>query len=201
MSDIFDYVTIRENLDGSISIVPKTAVEMVNDLQSRSEYVQAHAAEAEERQRQSRQEMLSLKGKSPDETAEEIAIRERMFAADPAARAAYERGQQAERERLEAIQQKALESLRTFGEFRDEGLLWLINTSVFHPRGFAIAFVYDDDDTEFKNPTGWRLVGDGSEPWWYNEGEDVDEIFNKATAFFNRATQPKKEKAEDGKDS
>ena len=55
--------------------------------------------------------------------------------------------------------------VRTFGEFRDEGLLWLINTSVFHPRGYAIAFVYEDDDTEFKNPTGWQIVGDGSEPW------------------------------------
>jgi hypothetical protein len=74
------------------------------------------------------------------ELAKESALG-RMFDADPSARAAYERGQQAERERLEAIQQKALESLRTFGEFRDEGLLWLINTSVFHPRGFAIAFV------------------------------------------------------------
>jgi hypothetical protein len=56
-------------------------------------------------------------------------------------------------------------TVRTFGEFRDEGLLWLINTSVFHPRGYALAFVYDDEDTEFKNPIGWQLVGDGSEPW------------------------------------
>ena len=71
--------------------------------------------------------------------------------------------------------------LRTFGEFRDEGLLWLINTSVFHPRGYAIAFVYEDEDTEFKNPTGWKLVGDGSEPWWFNDEPkgSIDEHFEK----------------------
>ena len=65
-----------------------------------------------------------------------------------------------------------------FGEFRDKGLLWLINTSVFHPRGYAIAFFYDDDDTEFKNPTGWKLVGDGSEPWVMLDHQGDEQFLN-----------------------
>jgi hypothetical protein len=73
--------------------------------------------------------------------------------------------------------------VRTFGEFRDEGLLWLINTSVFHPRGYALAFVYDDEDTEFKNPTGWQLHGDGSEPWVMNDHQG-DQQFIKSNQLF-----------------
>jgi len=69
--------------------------------------------------------------------------------------------------------------VHTFEEFRDEELLWLINTSVFHPRGYALAFVYDDEDTEFKNPTGWQLTGDGSEPWTYLDDTMYKERFLK----------------------
>ena len=73
----------------------------------------------------------------------------------------------------------------TFGEFRDEGLLWLINTSVFHPRGYAIAFVYDDEDTGFKNPTGWQLFGDGSEPWQFiDENGSLDAHFSNVQKLF-----------------
>lgn len=53
---------------------------------------------------------------------------------------------------------------RPFSEFRTEGLLWLINTSVFHPRGYALAFHYDDEG----NVTGWSLLGDGTEPWVFS---------------------------------
>lgn len=56
-----------------------------------------------------------------------------------------------------------LEIIRSFDEFREVGLLWLLNKSVVHPRGFAIAFEY--------GPTGellgWKLVGDGKEPWTF----------------------------------
>lgn len=52
---------------------------------------------------------------------------------------------------------------RPFHELRDEGLLWLINTSVFHPRGYALALHLNDDG----EATGWTLLGDGSEAWTF----------------------------------
>lgn len=42
-------------------------------------------------------------------------------------------------------------------DFRAAGLLWLVNASVFHPRGFAMA-INDEANT-------WVLMGDGTEPW------------------------------------
>jgi hypothetical protein len=78
-----------------------------------------------------------------------------------------------------------MSEVHTFEEFRDRGLLWLINTSVFHPRGYAIAFVYEDDDTEFKNPTGWQLIGDGSEPWWFiDDNGSIDLHFAMVEKLF-----------------
>lgn len=41
----------------------------------------------------------------------------------------------------------------------DDGLLWLVNRCVFHPRGYALAF--------FPESGTWMLLGDGSEPWSY----------------------------------
>lgn len=48
---------------------------------------------------------------------------------------------------------------------RDTGMLWLINRVVFHPRGYALAMVYDSVVPEGGNVTGWQLYGDGTEPW------------------------------------
>lgn len=53
---------------------------------------------------------------------------------------------------------------RPFSELSDSGLLWLINATVFHPRGFALALVGDQNG----KITGWELLGDGSEPWVYD---------------------------------
>lgn len=64
---------------------------------------------------------------------------------------------------------------RPFAELRDEGLLWLINTVVFHPRGFALALHFDND----KNATGWSLYGDGLEAWQFADDDVVDEMFAK----------------------
>lgn len=50
---------------------------------------------------------------------------------------------------------------RGWDELRTTGLLWLINTSLLHPRGYALAIGYTDDG----KCDGWRIVGDGSEPW------------------------------------
>jgi hypothetical protein len=67
---------------------------------------------------------------------------------------------------------------RPFSELRDEGLLWLINVSVFHPRGFALAVHLDD----FDNVTGWSLLGDGSEAWVMADGPENDALMRKAKA-------------------
>lgn len=61
----------------------------------------------------------------------------------------------------------------------DDGLLWLINASTFHPRGFALAL-----DPE----TGQLLLqGDGTEPWTMGPQIDVDAKFAAAEAALERA--------------
>lgn len=71
------------------------------------------------------------------------------------------------------------EEPRPFNELRDTGLLWLINTTVFHPRGYALAFAMDDDG----NAYGWSIVGDGSTPWQFacddETRERLDDLFAK----------------------
>lgn len=57
---------------------------------------------------------------------------------------------------------------RPFEDLRDEGLLWLINTTVFHPRGYALRIHFENDDPENLGvATGWSLMGDGTEPWQF----------------------------------
>jgi hypothetical protein len=64
---------------------------------------------------------------------------------------------------------------RPFSELRDTGLLWLINTTVFHPRGYALAVHYaDGTDSEM---IGWSLVGDGTEVWAFGTDADIDSCF------------------------
>lgn len=55
---------------------------------------------------------------------------------------------------------------RPFSDLRDTGLLWLINRTVLHPRGYALALNYEEP-MDGDEPTGWSLMGDGSEPWQY----------------------------------
>lgn len=57
---------------------------------------------------------------------------------------------------------------RPMNELRDSGLLWLINRTVFHPRGLALALVAGDDGTI----AGWRLTGDGTEPMWFSPDDE-----------------------------
>jgi len=52
---------------------------------------------------------------------------------------------------------------RPFSDLRSSGLLWLINATVFHPRGYALALHFDDEG----NAVGWSLMGDGSEVWQF----------------------------------
>lgn len=72
-------------------------------------------------------------------------------------------------------------------DLRADGVLWLINTSVFHPRGFALSVV---------EPTGeLRLLGDGTEPWQYGTDPnhpgrvDVDALFEATRNLFERAAK------------
>jgi hypothetical protein len=69
---------------------------------------------------------------------------------------------------------------RPFAEMRDHGLLWLINRTVFHPRGYALALHVDDDGTTV---IGWSMLGDGTEPWNYVESVDEDESFHAVESF------------------
>lgn len=49
----------------------------------------------------------------------------------------------------------------------ESGLLWLINASLLHPRGYALAAVFDDNDPN--TVTSLIVVGDGSEPWCFGQ--------------------------------
>ena len=68
---------------------------------------------------------------------------------------------------------------RPFEDLATSGLLWLINASVFHPRGFALALKVKDGKA-----IGWSLLGDGSEPWYF-EGTRNDK-FNAVAATFRQ---------------
>lgn len=73
---------------------------------------------------------------------------------------------------------------RPFLDLSHSGLLWLINRVVFHPRGFALALDIHDGVA-----TGWRLQGDGSEPWSFTEGDDQGR-FVHAEATLRDASNP-----------
>lgn len=67
----------------------------------------------------------------------------------------------------------------SLAELREHGLLWLINRCVFHPRGYALALGTMSDGTL----EGWTLLGDGSEPWRYDDTVDEDALHAAAEAF------------------
>lgn len=60
----------------------------------------------------------------------------------------------------------------------DDGLLWFINVSLFHPRGFALAC---------DRATGqFELWGNGDEPWCYAPEVDQDTKFLAVEAAFDK---------------
>lgn len=65
--------------------------------------------------------------------------------------------------------------LQEFDYLRDSGILWLINTSVFHPRGMALALDYSDDG----DCLGWKLFKD-DEAWVF-----PDDLANESFRDFN----------------
>lgn len=66
-------------------------------------------------------------------------------------------------------------------DLRGDGLLWLINRALLHPRGFALG-VNPDDGT-------FVLYGDGDEPWQYAPEVEEQPLFNAVEALFARARQ------------
>lgn len=72
--------------------------------------------------------------------------------------------------------------VRPIGELRSSGLLWLINRTVFHPRGYALALVQDEAGAVI----GWQLDGDGTEPWAFGGGIDETTLFALAEATLGR---------------
>lgn len=65
------------------------------------------------------------------------------------------------------------DQIETLKKFRQEGLVWLANAAIFHPRGYALT-VHLDDDGE---PYGLSVQGDGLEPWHYGAPVDVEGPF------------------------
>lgn len=63
----------------------------------------------------------------------------------------------------------------------DDGILWLINRVIFHPRGFALAV--DKDGNFF-------LCGDGTEPHAFHHDIGEGELFARVEAAFDRARKP-----------
>lgn len=59
--------------------------------------------------------------------------------------------------------------MRSFDDLKKSGLLWLINRTVFHPRGFALGIVISTKGEAI----GWKLQGDGSEAWAMDEAQDA----------------------------
>lgn len=66
-------------------------------------------------------------------------------------------------------------------DMHKDGLLWLINKAVFHPRGFALAHVPGTDT--------WTIQGDGTEPWHYEPTAIDNECFAHVEALFALAKQ------------
>lgn len=75
----------------------------------------------------------------------------------------------------------------TAANLRDSGLLWLINTSVFHPRGYAL---FLSIPTEAERAEGqvesFGFWGDGTEP--YSFGDSAEEEFTALERVLSSVT-------------
>lgn len=66
----------------------------------------------------------------------------------------------------------------------DDGVLWIINKAVFHPRGYALA--YDPATKEL------TLMGDGSESWLFGDSDLEDQKFAALNTLLKKATESNK---------
>lgn len=62
--------------------------------------------------------------------------------------------------------------IRELGDLVGSGLLWLINTALLHPRGYAMTLHYEAQGYCI----GWSIQGDGGEPWKF--GDDTQPAFD-----------------------
>ena len=67
-----------------------------------------------------------------------------------------------------------------FDSLGDSGMLWLINATVFHPRGLALTVHFDING----KATSWGLTGEGDEPFVVSNALAV-ERFKLAKAFLD----------------
>ena len=74
---------------------------------------------------------------------------------------------------------------RPFEDLQETGLLWLVNTTTFHPRGYALALVYGDDGAL----EGWTIVGDGTQAWMFDKDDpDIDRCFDAVSELLPSPT-------------
>lgn len=66
-------------------------------------------------------------------------------------------------------------------KFREEGLLWLVNTSILHPRGYALTFDIDKNG-EVKS----IFIQKTDEYWCYMENEALDSFKRYEKAELDR---------------
>lgn len=74
---------------------------------------------------------------------------------------------------------RPFEDMCSIDPARETAVLWAINRYLFHPRGFALAFVIDDGKV-----VGWEVIGHGDEVWTFST-EDDDDGFAKFEAFLD----------------
>lgn len=69
------------------------------------------------------------------------------------------------------------DTIHPFADLRPTGLLWLINATVFHPRGLAMALEFHKDGTAM----GWSLqVAGPGEPFTFLDCPEVDAAYVNA---------------------
>jgi hypothetical protein len=77
------------------------------------------------------------------------------------------------------------EQRTTLKKFWEDGLIWLVNTAVLHPRGYALAIHVDTENPEAL-PLGLSIVGDGSEPWVFETDKQGELLVRYETAEARR---------------
>lgn len=83
------------------------------------------------------------------------------------------------------------DTARPLVDLRTTGLLWLINRTVFHPRGYALAVGEWSVGGSEVITEGWKLFGDGTQPWQFADDIDEDELFRAAEAFLESLRPPR----------
>jgi hypothetical protein len=85
------------------------------------------------------------------------------------------------------------EAGRPLHELIDSGLLWLVNATVFHPRGLALALHFDgleDPSSDNADIVGWSLVAaEPGEPFTFPDSPEVHERFRRAEHMMRLATE------------